>query len=151
MNFTATVLGTAAAALPLIAKLQAAPEPGIDLGNTLAGTNVLPLDQTVVGSVKPAAGEPSAVRLIDLRSGASCKVAGREPTAQAFEPAPLGPDCASSPDLSRVSQWRATGDGMLVMADTHGETVLRFMPGDGVLFESVYPRDALVTIVPARG
>ena len=60
------------------------------------------------------------------------------------------PNCNSS-KLSRVSQWRADSDGTLEMADHEGQTVMRFMPGDGVLYESVYPADSLVTIVPARG
>ncbi|TFF22910.1 hypothetical protein E3C22_10670 [Jiella endophytica] len=150
MNFTATVLGTAAAALLVIAKLQAAPEPGRDLGNSFAGTNVVSLDRTTTGSIRETGATPAAVRLIDLRSGASCKVAGSQPAPGGFEPVPLGTDCAASPELSKVSQWRATGDGTLEMADAKGRTVMRFMPGDGVLYESVYPRDALVTIVPAR-
>ncbi|MBP0615858.1 hypothetical protein [Jiella mangrovi] len=145
MNFTATVLATATAALLVIAKLQSAPEPGADLDN------VVSLDQQTVGSIRPADTANGAVRVIDLRSGSSCKVTAGRPSAGAFKPAPLGRDCATSPDLSRVAQWRSTGDGSLVMADAHGRTVMRFMPGDGVLYESVYPSDALITIVPAKG
>ena len=151
MNFTATVLATAAVALILIAKLQSAPEPGADFGDTFAVSSAPTIDQTTVGSIRETTGTPSAVRLIDLRSGASCKVAAPKPDTGALEPAPLGPECAASPDLARVSQWRSSGDGTLVMADATGRTIMRFMPGDGVLFESVYPRDAMVTIVPARG
>ncbi|NDW04910.1 hypothetical protein [Jiella pacifica] len=150
MNFTATVLGTGVAALVLVAKLQAAPEPGASLGAPLLGPGVVTVDPTIVGSVRPSDAKPSAMRLIDLRSGESCKILGGQPSSGAFEPAPLLPDCSSS-QISRVSQWRAESDGTLEMADTHGETVMRFMPGDGVLYESVYPSDALVTIVPARG
>ncbi|MBO0906376.1 hypothetical protein [Jiella sonneratiae] len=150
MNFTATVLGTAVAALMIIAKLQAAPEPGANLGNVLGGTKVASLDPSVVGSIRAEDDRSAAMRLIDLRSGTSCKVAGVRPSTGGFEPAPIGPDCATSPELARVSQWRAGKDGTLVLADVHGRTVMRFMPGDGVLYESVYPADAIVTIVPAR-
>ena len=150
MNFTATVLGTGVAALVLVVKLQAAPEPGASLGAPLLGQGLVTVDPTMVGSVQTSDARPAAMRLIDLRSGESCKILGSQPKSDTFEPAPLLPDCNSS-KLSRVSQWRADNDGTLEMADTHGETVMRFMPGDGVLFESVYPSDALVTIVPARG
>lgn len=150
MNFTATVLGTGFAALVVVAQLQAAPEPGASLGTPLLGSGLVTVDPTVVGSVQVGNTKPSAMRLIDLRSGESCKILGSQPDSDTFEPAPLLPDCNSS-ELSRVSQWRAESDGTLEMADTHGETVMRFMPGDGVLYESVYPSDALVTIVPARG
>ena len=50
-----------------------------------------------------------------------------------------------------MTKWRAVDDGSLEMADAQGRTVLRFIPGDGVLYESVYPANAMVTIVPARG
>jgi len=63
---------------------------------------------------------------------------------------PMGPDCAASPELARVAYWKTTDDGTLIMADSGGATVLQFIPGDGVLFESVYPSNALITIVPAR-
>ncbi|MBO0661592.1 hypothetical protein LQ948_03305 [Jiella sp. MQZ9-1] len=151
MNFTATVLGTAAAALLLIAQLQAAPEHSLELGDANAGVTVTNLNAEHVGAIQPRAGHANAVRLIDLRSGASCKVAGKAPKGQGFAPAPMGPDCANSPALAKVSQWRANHDGTLDMADASGRTVLRFMPGDGVLYESVYPQNEFVTIVPARG
>lgn len=144
MNFTAAVLGTAFAALMLTAKLQAAPEVGSELPVT-----TLPAEAKAVAPA--SASTPAAMRLIDLRSGASCKIASAEPTKGALAPVPTSPECAQSAELRRISQWRSTQDGMLVMADDTGRTVLRFIPGDGVLFESVYPTNSVVTIVPARG
>lgn len=91
-----------------------------------------------------------AVRLIDLRSGATCKVAKPDPSDHSLQRAPMGPDCAASPDLKRIAYWRSTADGDLVMADNSGATVLKFAPGDGVLYESIYPSSALITIVPAK-
>ncbi len=90
------------------------------------------------------------MRLIDLRNGATCKIAGPADAAAGFRRAPIGPDCAASPELARVAYWKTTGDGSLIMADGGGETVLEFIPGDGVLYESIYPSNALITIVPAR-
>ncbi|WP_182085009.1 hypothetical protein [Aureimonas sp. ME7] len=105
----------------------------------------------ITGSVAPASHEPlAAVRLIDLRSGATCKLAGPAEADEGFRRIPVGPACASSPDLARVAYWKTMQDGSLIMADGGGETVLEFIPGDGVLYESVYPSNALITIVPAR-
>ncbi|MBB3935664.1 hypothetical protein [Aureimonas phyllosphaerae] len=105
----------------------------------------------ITGSIAPAGPQPAAaVRLIDLRNGATCKIAGPADAAAGFRRAPIGPDCAASPELARVAYWKTTGDGSLIMADGGGETVLEFIPGDGVLYESIYPSNALITIVPAR-
>ncbi len=89
------------------------------------------------------------VRLIDLRNGASCKV-NAAIDIDGPHRMPMGPACAKSPDLARVAYWETKHDGTLVMTDHQGETVLEFMPGDGVLYESVYPNNALITIVAAR-
>ncbi|RIY01971.1 hypothetical protein D3218_06530 [Aureimonas flava] len=108
--------------------------------------------EEITGSIAPAGAHPAAaIRLIDLRNGASCKMAGPADPSAGFRRAPLGPECAASPELARVAYWKTTGDGSLVMADGGGATVLEFIPGDGVLYESVYPSNALITIVPARG
>ncbi|ALN72518.1 hypothetical protein [Aureimonas sp. AU20] len=93
--------------------------------------------------------DAEALRLIDLRNGASCKVNGPVDSDGPHR-LPIGPACAKSPDLARVAYWETKNDGSLVMTDHQGETVLEFMPGDGVLYESVYPSNALITIVPAR-
>jgi len=94
---------------------------------------------------------PAAMRLIDLRNGANCKVAKPAEDTAGLQPLPLDGDCANSPELSRVAFWQAREDGSLVMADNGGRTVIEFIPGDGVLYESVYPSNALITIVAARG
>lgn len=113
----------------------------------------VPVAEDITGSIEPAldAVPAAAIRLIDLRNGSTCRIAAPAASDTAFRRMPVGPDCASSPDLARVALWRQTSDGALVMADARGHTVLEFQPGDGVLFESVYPADALITIVPARG
>ena len=96
-----------------------------------------------------AAPQAETVRLIDLRNGATCKV-NASMDEDGPQRLPIGPACAKSPDLARVAYWETKDDGSLVMTDHQGETVLEFMPGDGVLFESVYPNNALITIVAAR-
>lgn len=112
----------------------------------------VPVADEITGSVEANNGAPSAaIRLIDLRNGATCRIAEPAVSQTEFRRMPVGPDCASSPDLARVALWRQTPEGALVMADARGRTVLEFAPGDGVLFESVYPKNALITIVPARG
>ena len=151
MNFSAIVLGSGLAAVMLVAHLHGEPLPQ---GDTWASTTMI--DPMIVGSNKPAtttapSGPAKAIRLIDLRSGATCKMANPNHLGDRFMPAPIGPDCAGSPQLKSVVQWRSTSDGSLEMADAAGQTVLRFMPGDGVLYESVYPAQTLITIVPARG
>lgn len=102
-----------------------------------------------IASKAPEGDNGNAVRLIDLKAGTSCKAA-TPPSAEGFSAAPLGPDCAKSPSLSRIAYWRATAEGSLVMADASGRRVLEFAPGDGVMFESVYPASELITIVPVR-
>ncbi|MCB8837065.1 hypothetical protein [Aurantimonas sp. VKM B-3413] len=150
MNFSAIVLGSGLAAVMLVAHLHGEPLPA---GDTRASSSMI--DPMIVGSNKPAqaaapSGPAKAIRLIDLRSGATCKMANPDNLGDNYRPAPIGPDCAGSPELKSVVQWRSTSDGSLEMADVTGRTVLRFMPGDGVLYESVYPAQTLITIVPAR-
>ncbi|MEF2073132.1 hypothetical protein [Consotaella aegiceratis] len=126
--------------------------PGEGLPATvLANADVTP-DPVVTGSIGTAAEreEMDAMRLIDLRSGATCKVAKPANQDESFKRVPLNPDCAASPELSRITYWRSTPSGTLIMADSGGATVLEFAPGDGVLYESIYPSNALITIVPAR-
>ncbi|KQT85919.1 hypothetical protein ASG48_04780 [Aurantimonas sp. Leaf443] len=131
----------------LVSKLQGAPV--LPQTSHVAATV---LDEMVTGTVVPRAERAAdAIRLIDLKSGATCKMARPTHVGTQFSPAPVGPDCTGSADLQRIAQWRNAEDGSLEMADADGRTVYRFIPGDGVLFESVYPNNALVTIVPARG
>ena len=162
MNFVAIAIGAGIAGALLVAYVQGPPLPV-----TAALTNTTVIDPTTTAAVAPArapsvsaltngaaqtnALRPDAFRLIDLRSGATCKIANPGTLAGSFAPAPIGPDCAGSRELSQVTKWRADSDGSLEMADAEGRTVLRFMPGDGVLYESIYPANAMVTIVPARG
>jgi len=134
---------------------------GTILASYLQGPAVASTD-SLVAAMSPApeitasipangtAAAAEAVRLIDLRNGASCKVNGPAED-DGLHRVPMGPSCAKSPDLARVAYWERKDDGSLVMTDHKGETVLEFMPGDGVLYESVYPNNALITIVPARG
>lgn len=110
------------------------------------------LDAIETGSLAfETAASSNAIRLIDLTSGTSCKADTATPTGDTFSDVPFGRDCKNSPSLARISQWRSTETGSLIMADGDGATVLEFAPGDGVLYESVYPADQLITIVPVRG
>ncbi|WP_427023887.1 hypothetical protein ACP4J4_15375 [Aureimonas ureilytica] len=115
--------------------LVAAMSPSPEITASIAAETVAPQAETV--------------RLIDLRNGATCKV-NASMDEDGPQRLPIGPACAKSPDLARVAYWETKDDGSLVMTDHQGETVLEFMPGDGVLFESVYPNNALITIVAAR-
>ncbi|MEC5322136.1 hypothetical protein [Aurantimonas sp. A3-2-R12] len=147
MNFAATAFGAGIAASVFVAGLQGAT---VTATEPVAGVATL----AATAMVSTAAADTTrlnAVRLIDLRSGATCKIAASPNLEAGFANAPIGPDCAGSPTLQSVSQWRSSRDGTLEMADSEGRTLMRFMPGDGVLFESIYPSDAMVTIVPARG
>ena len=148
LNFAATVAGAGLAAIVLVANLQGAPLPKDE--TTRAGATLL--DPMTITSI-PAAPEQrptEAIRLIDLRSGATCRMPYPHRLSESFSFAPVGPDCQGSPDLARVTKWRRTAEGYLEMADAGERPVLRFMPGDGVLYESVYPAQAIVTIVPAK-
>ena len=109
-------------------------------------------DDTITGSVVPLNRQeaPAAVRLIDLRTGATCKLAKPDPEARTFQLMLFGPDCSRSPGMSRAAYWRSTDNGALIIADSGGGTVLEFAPGDGVLYESIYPDNELITIVPAK-
>ncbi|MCP3056464.1 hypothetical protein [Aurantimonas marianensis] len=147
MNFAVTAFGAGIAASVFVAGLQGAP---VTATEPVAGVTTLAATAPVSSAVSDTP-RLNAVRVIDLRSGATCKIAARPNLEAGFADAPVGPDCAGSPTLQSVSQWRSSRDGTLEMADSEGRTLMRFMPGDGVLFESIYPSDALVTIVPARG
>lgn len=146
MNFAAVALGVGLVGALVSASLQT-------LGPANAESLVASMRPSPehTGSVGPSPKAPTqAVRLIDLRNGASCKLAGPTEARDGFRRMLAGPECAASPDLSRVAFWRTTEDGTLIMADSGGATVLEFIPGDGVLYESVFPSNALITIVPAR-
>ncbi len=147
MNFAATAFGAGIAASVLVSGLQGAP---VTATEPVAGVTKLGATVTMSTAVADTP-RVNAVRLIDLRSGATCRIAASPNLEAGYANAPVGPDCAGSPTLQSVSQWRSSRDGTLEMADSEGRTLMRFMPGDGVLFESIYPSDALVTIVPARG
>ena len=148
MNFATIALGVGLAGAFLAASLQAPVTPN---GDGLSAT-MLADGAIITGSVapRPIAAQSDAVRLIDLRTGATCKVAKPDPSARHFQAVPFGPDCMRSPGLSRISLWRSTDNGALIMADSGGDTVLEFAPGDGVLYESIYPSNQLITIVPAK-
>ncbi|MER0237597.1 hypothetical protein [Fulvimarina sp. MAC8] len=148
MNFVATAAGAGIAAVVLVANLQGAPLPS---ETTRAGATLIDPRTTATVPVASAQQASPAMRMIDLRSGASCRIVNPEGLSDEFKAAPIGPDCQGSPALVRVAKWRKTSDGTLEMADDRDETVLRFMPGDGVLYESIYPSEALVTIVSANG
>ena len=147
MNFAAITLGVGLAGALLAAGLQ---------GGTAISAEGLPanviVDPGTTGSIVPAEeiDDMDGVRLIDLKSGASCRTV-TPPESQELAAAPIGPDCARSPSLSRIAYWRSTPGGSLIMADSGGRRVLEFAPGDGVMYESVYPANELITIVPARG
>lgn len=148
MNFAAMVLSVGIAGAILAYNMQG---PAIAANETLVAS--LRPSPEITGSVQvaaPGALAPPAIRLIDLRSGATCKMA--PPTADdTARRVPFGPECAGTPQLAEVAYWRTTSDGALIMSDRAGQTVLEFMPGDGVMYESVFPANELITIVPARG
>jgi hypothetical protein len=146
MKFAVITLGVGLAGSLLAANLQGAPAISAGVPATVI------VDPTVTGAIEPEAGHPretAAVRLIDLKSGASCRTEA-PPADGALAAASLGAGCAKSPSLSRIAFWRSEPDGSLTMADSGGRKVLEFAPGDGVMFESVYPANELITIVPAR-
>jgi len=146
MNFAAVALGVG-----LVGALFSASLQGSETASAESLVASMSPSDDVTGSIGPSPKAPTAaVRLIDLRNGASCKLAGPTGVDDELRRMPIGPACAASPDLSRVAYWRTTADGSLIMADNSGATVLEFIPGDGVLYESVYPSNALITIVPAR-
>lgn len=147
MRFAPVALVVGFAGTLLAANLQG---PAVASTNSLVAAMQPSAEITASIPATPADPSPDTVRLIDLRNGASCKIAGPADAAEGVARMPIGPACAKSPELSRVAYWQAKADGSLVMTDREGETVLEFMPGDGVLYESVYPDNALVTIVPAR-
>ncbi|RFC62822.1 hypothetical protein DYI37_12715 [Fulvimarina endophytica] len=148
-NFVATAACAGLAAVVLVANLQGAP---VSAETTRADVTVIDPKTTASLAVPGAQAAPAkALRMIDLRSGATCRIAAPAKTSQDLTRAPVGPECQGSPALSRVAKWRHTPDGSLEMLDEEDETVLLFMPGDGVLYESIYPSEALVTIVSANG
>lgn len=148
MRFVAIVTGVGAGGWLLAAAVQgpvAVPGEGLPAAALSPGA----LTQGAAAAT-PDRGPLGAVRLIDLKNGETCKVDRPDPEAKTFSAVPLGQGCAASPGFARIAYWRSTADGSLIMADSGGGTVLKFAPGDGVLYESVYPRNALITIVPAR-
>ncbi|MFD2236429.1 hypothetical protein [Aureimonas populi] len=145
MNFAAMVLSVGVAGAILAYNMQG---PAIAANETLVAAMRPSVE--ITGSIGATAAPANAIRLIDLRSGATCKMA-RPETGESFTRVPLGPECAKAPQLAGVAYWRTTQEGSLIMADRGGQTVLEFVPGDGVLYESVFPSNELITIVPARG
>ena len=109
-------------------------------------------DPATTGTVLPAPGRaaPGAIRLIDLKSGATCKMSRPAGSGQDFAPVPLGPECAKLPGLARAAYWRLDADGGLIVADAGGDTVLTFAPRADIFFFSVLPATELITIVPAK-
>lgn len=149
MRFAAIATIVGLAGTLLASNLQGAVIAGEGISATVLATDDIITGSNVVDQ-QPTRQAPDAVRLIDLRSGATCKVAKPNPSAHDFSRVPFGPDCAKSPGLSQIAYWRSTDEGGLIMADRDHGTVLEFAPGDGVLFESVYPENELITIVPAK-
>ncbi|KAB0677989.1 hypothetical protein [Aureimonas leprariae] len=148
MNFAAITAGVGLVGTLLAASLQGGPA----FSGDLAASGIV--DPMTTGGIAAAASAPrdasGDIRLIDLKAGATCRTEA-PPADGGLKAAPLGTDCAKSPSLSRIAYWRSEPDGSLVMADAGGRKVLEFAPGDGVMYESVYPSNELITIVPARG
>jgi hypothetical protein len=146
MNYAVMVLSIGLAGVIAVSNMQ---------GSTVAAHESLlatlsPSDE-ITHSVPAATGEDkSALRFIDLRNGTTCKVAAPAHANGDWGRIPMGPGCLASADLAKASWWRKGVNGTLVMADEQGRTVLEFSPGDGVLYESVYPASALITVVPAK-
>ncbi|MCW4115329.1 hypothetical protein NPA31_010195 [Aurantimonas sp. MSK8Z-1] len=147
MKFAVIALAVGCAGTALAANIQgAAITPGEGLATVIT-------DDTATGSVPATPARPvasEALRVIDMRSGASCKLAQDRALGPELKPVPMNPDCAATPELKAVVYWKKTEDGVLVMADAGGQPVIEFVPGDGVLYESQSPASALLTIVPAR-
>ncbi|MDY8110258.1 hypothetical protein U0C82_14035 [Fulvimarina sp. 2208YS6-2-32] len=149
MNFVATAAGAGIAAVILVANLQGGPLPS---ETTRAGATLIdPMTTAAVAPVTQTPKTSPTIRMIDLRSGATCRIPDLGGATAQYTIAPLGPDCQTSPALAQIVKWRQTAEGTLEMADEHSKTILRFMPGDGVLYESFYPAEALITIVSANG
>lgn len=148
MNFAAMVVSAGVAGALLAYNLQG---PAIAAGDSLTAAMRPSLE--ITGSLQPELrpAPTSAMRMIDLRSGKSCKLARPDTADSGLKRAPIGPECAGSPYLDQIAFWRTTEDGALIMADRQGQTVLEFAPGDGALYESVFPANEIITIVPARG
>ncbi|KQT66180.1 MULTISPECIES: hypothetical protein [unclassified Aureimonas] len=155
MRFATIALATGLVGSFFASNLQGSLSSSVAEAAPMLAANALTsddLDAVETGSIGSATGtRPDGLRLIDLRSGTTCKADGAGSAGATFTDVPLGRDCKTSPSLSRIAQWRSGADGTLVMADRDGATILEFAPGDGVLYESVYPNDELITIVPARG
>ena len=147
MNYAVMVLSIGLAGVIAVSNMQGATVAAHE--SLLSSLSPSPEITNSVHRVDGA--ERKALRFIDLRDGASCKVP--EPTGVdgSWQRIAMGPECASSSDLSKAAYWRVGADGTLLMADDTGRTVLEFLPGDGVLYESVYPNTALITVVPAKG
>ncbi|WP_185983660.1 hypothetical protein [Aureimonas mangrovi] len=146
MNFAAMVLSIGVAGAVLAYNMQGT---AVAANDTLV--SAMQPSPEITGTISAATAAPTAaVRLIDLRSGATCKMMRPDTSSTALKLALIGPDCASAPHLAEVAFWRTTESGSLIMTDRAGETVLEFAPGDGVLYESVYPSNEIMTIVPAR-
>ncbi|MBB3951577.1 hypothetical protein [Aureimonas jatrophae] len=146
MRFAAVTLGVGFVGTILASYLQS---PSVASAESLVARMSPPAHLIAAETAVPAA--PAAMRLIDMRNGANCKVPSPADGDGALQPLPIGGECSASPELSRVAYWQTREDGSLVMADNGGRTVLEFIPGDGVLYESIYPTNALITIVAARG
>lgn len=155
MRFAAIALATGLAGAALAANLQGSLSSSVaEAAPLVASAEVAPhgIDEIETGSIRTVTGNTlESIRLIDLRSGTSCKTDRAASAGATFTDVPLGRDCKRSPSLARIAQWRSTDDGSLIMADRDGATILEFAPGDGVLYESVYPSDQLITIVPVKG
>ncbi|SJZ79476.1 hypothetical protein [Consotaella salsifontis] len=152
MRFAAIALTIGVAGVMLASRVQGvAIVPGAGLPATVIADAEVQPSHEITGSIQSDTREgPKAARLIDLRSGATCKVANPQVADHNFSRVPIVSHCSASPELSKIAYWRSTPSGVLIMADSGGETVLEFAPGDGVLYESIYPSNALITIVPAR-
>lgn len=153
MRFVAITLAVGLAGSALAANMR---EPVTVSGEGLPAAVLSDDDMTggdVTGGIETVRdrAQPDAMRLIDLKTGATCKVVRSDPESEIFSVVPFGPGCALNPRLSRIAYWRSTAEGALIMADRGGGTVIEFQPGDGVLYESVYPKNELITIVPAKG
>ena len=148
MNFAAMVLSIGVAGAILAYNLQG---PAVAANESLVAAMRPSLEITGSLPFATASAPTAAMRLIDLRSGTTCKMARPDPSDTNLRRATIGPDCAGSPHLADIAFWRSTEDGALIMTDSAGTKVLEFAPGDGALYESVYPANEIITIVPARG
>jgi hypothetical protein len=128
---TASLLGVGvlAAVLPR----EPGPQAGIDMVTTGSIVSFGPgFDRYEVR----AAGEPTG-----------CVIGRGKAGAADLHEAKVGPGCAAlNPALARAREWRDGPDGSMALADGDGAAVMAFSAGDGIDYESYWPKAPLLSL-----